>query len=299
MEIKQFSYRILLSAMILALSIDKSYSVGVAIYWGQNGLEGTLANTCATGNYAYVNIAFLPIFGDDRTPEINLGDHCDPRNNGCVHVSDNITYCQAQGIKVLLSIGGGVGNYSLSSPSDAKKTAKYLWKNFLGGRSANRPLGPAVLDGVDFDIELGGNLYWDELARNLYKYSLRGRKVYLSAAPQCPFPDFSQGEALATGLFDYVWIQFYNNPQCGYSEGDVSRILSSWKQWTSSAPATVMFLGLPAAPQAAGNGFVPVSVLTSQVLPVIKGSAKYGGVMLWSKFYDDQSGYSAAIKSSL
>jgi chitinase len=33
------------------------------------------------------------------------------------------------------------------------------------------------------------------------------------------------------------------------------------------------------------------------VLPLIKGSPKYGGVMLWSKFYDDQSGYRSAIKS--
>ncbi|KAG8375682.1 hypothetical protein BUALT_Bualt10G0125800 [Buddleja alternifolia] len=29
----------------------------------------------------------------------------------------------------------------------------------------------------------------------------------------------------------------------------------------------------------------------------LKGSKKYGGVMLWSKYYDDQTGYSAAIKS--
>ena len=298
MEVKFSSCLLLILALILTLT-HKSSSVGIAIYWGQNGNEGTLSATCATGNYAYVNLAFLIQFGEKRTPVLNLAGHCDPSSNGCVQLSSEISTCQAQGIKVLLSIGGGVGNYSLSSPQDAKNTAKFLWKTFLGGHSAHRPLGPAVLDGIDFDIELGSNLYWDELARNLYKYSLRGRKVYLSAAPQCPFPDFFQGEALNTGLFDYVWIQFYNNPQCAYSEGDVSRILSSWNQWTSSVPATVMFLGLPAAPQAAGSGFIPASVLTSQVLPVIKGSAKYGGVMLWSKFYDDQSGYSAAIKSSL
>jgi len=54
---------------------------------------------------------------------------------------------------------------------------------------------------------------------------------------------------------------------------------------------------LPAAPDAAGSGFIPVGDLTSQVLPTIKGSAKYGGVMLWSKYYDDQTGYSSSIKS--
>ncbi|XWS76947.1 hypothetical protein CRYUN_Cryun01aG0221500 [Craigia yunnanensis] len=33
---------------------------GIAIYWGHNGNEGTLAETCVTGNYDSVTIAFLP-----------------------------------------------------------------------------------------------------------------------------------------------------------------------------------------------------------------------------------------------
>lgn len=298
MEAKQSPFFLLLITLILA-SIHKSNSVGIAIYWGQNGFEGTLAETCATGNYAYVNIAFLVQFGANRTPVLNLAGHCDPSSNGCVHLSSEINACQAQGIKVLLSIGGGAGNYSLSSPQDAKNVAKYLWKSFLGGHSAQRPLGPAVLDGIDFDLELGTNLYYEELAKELYKYSLKGRKVYLSAAPQCPFPDFFDGKALETELFDYVWIQFYNNPQCAYSDGDVSRILSSWTQWTTTVKATKMFVGLPAALQAAGSGFIPASALISQVIPVVRSSEKFGGVMLWSKYYDDQTGYSSAIKSSL
>ncbi|KAG5606388.1 hypothetical protein H5410_027880 [Solanum commersonii] len=52
--------------------------------------------------------------------------------------------------------------------------------------------------------------------------------------------------------------------------------------------------GLPAASRAAGSGFIPSDVLVSQVLPAISGSPKYGGVTLWSKFYDN--GYSSAIK---
>ncbi|ONK73223.1 uncharacterized protein A4U43_C04F28630 [Asparagus officinalis] len=291
--------KFLIIISVLLSSFYNSNSVGIAIYWGQNGFEGTLNSTCSTGNYAFINIAFLIQFGEKRTPILNLAGHCDPSSNGCVHLGYDINFCQSNGVKVLLSIGGGVGNYSLSSRQDAKNVAKYLYKNFLGGHSSNRPLGPAVLDGIDFDIELGTNRYWEELAKNLYKYSLRGRKVYLSAAPQCPLPDFFMSEALETGLFDYVWIQFYNNPQCGYSEGDVTRILSSWRKWTYRIPATEIFLGLPAAPHAAGSGFIPASVVVSEVLPVIRREVKYGGVMLWSKFYDDQTGYSASIKSYL
>ena len=68
---------------------------------------------------------------------------------------------------------------------------------------------------------------------------------------------------------------------------------------TTDIPATKIFLGLPAAPTAAGSGFIPVVDLTSKVLPAIKGSAKYGDVMLWSKYYDDQTGYSSSIKTDV
>ena len=198
---------------------------------------------------------------------------------------------------MFLSIEGGAGSYYLTSSEDARQVATYLWNNFLGGQSSSRPLGDAALDGIDFDIEGGSNQHSDDLARYLSGYSNKGKKVYLTSAPQCPFPDAWVGGALKTGLFDYVWVQFYNNPPCQYITGSIINLEDAWKQWTSDIPATKIFLGLPAAPAAAGSGFIPANDLTSQVLPAIKNSHKYGGVMLWSKYYNDQSGYSSAIKS--
>lgn len=171
-----------------------------------------------------------------------------------------------------------------------------MWDHFLGGQSSSRPLGDAVLDGIDFDIEGGSNQYWDELARALSNFSQQ-KKVYLAAAPQCPYPDAWLGGALGTGLFDYVWVQFYNNPPCQYS-GNADNLKNSWNQWTSNLSGSgQVFLGLPASPEAAGSGYIPPDVLTSQVLPAIKNSPKYGGVMLWSRQYDKS--YSSAIKSSV
>ncbi|XP_021280019.1 hevamine-A-like [Herrania umbratica] len=282
--------------LLLIVSVDAG---GIAIYWGQNGNEGTLAETCATGNYDFVNIAFLATFGNGQTPMINLAGHCDPYSNGCTGLSSDIKSCQEKGIKVILSIGGGAGSYYLSSDEDARQVATYLWNNFLGGKSTSRPLGDAILDGIDFDIEGGTNQHWDDLARYLSGYSKLGKKVYLTAAPQCPFPDAWVGGALKTGLFDYVWVQFYNNPPCQYSSGNIGNLQDAWKQWSTDIPATKILLGLPAAPAAAGSGFIPVADLTSKVLPAIKGSAKYGGVMLWSKYYDDQTGYSSSIKNDV
>ncbi|XP_010915157.1 acidic endochitinase [Elaeis guineensis] len=286
---------LLLSLFVFAL-FDSSYAGGIAIYWGQNGNEGSLADTCATGRYKFVNVAFLSTFGNGQNPTINLAGHCDPTSNGCAFLSSQIQACQGQGLKVMLSIGGGAGSYSLASSDDAKQVADYLWNNFLGGQSPSRPLGDAVLDGIDFDIEGGTTQHWDELANYLSGYSAQGKKVYLTAAPQCPYPDAWMGGALNTGRFDYVWVQFYNNPPCQYSSGDASNLKSAWNQWTSSLSKAQIFLGLPAAPQAApSGGFIPVGDLKSQVLPAIKGSSNYGGVMLWSKYYDDLTGYSSSI----
>ncbi|XP_055807957.1 acidic endochitinase-like [Solanum dulcamara] len=286
---------LLFSTLVLLLLALKLEAGGIAIYWGQNGNEGTLASTCASSNYAIVNIAFLVTFGNGQSPVLNLAGHCNPSVGGCTSLSNDIRACQSRGIKVMLSLGGGVGSYSLSSADDARNVANYLWNNYLGGQSTSRPLGDAILDGVDFDIEKGTTQHWDELARALSGFSQQ-RKVYLSAAPQCPFPDSFLNGALSTGLFDYVWVQFYNNPPCQYSGGSAVNLKNYWNKWTT-IQAGKIFLGLPAAPGAAGSGFIPSNVLVSQVLPAIRGSPKYGGVMLWSKFFDN--GYSSAIKPSV
>ncbi|KAF8412166.1 hypothetical protein HHK36_000124 [Tetracentron sinense] len=284
---------LLLSFLIVAL-VKQSHGAGIAVYWGQDSGEGTLADACATGNYAYVNIAFLTTFGNGQTPVLNLAGHCDPSSNTCTSLSNDIRACQSQGIKVLLSIGGATGSYSLSSTDDATQVANYLWNNYLGGQSNSRPLGDAILDGIDFDIESGSGQYWDELARALAGFTQQ--KVYLAAAPQCPFPDAHLSGAISTGLFDYVWVQFYNNLPCQYSS-NADNLISAWNQWTT-VQASQLFLGLPAAAEAApSGGFIPADVLASEVLPTIKGSSKYGGVMLWSKKFDN--GYSSAIKSSV
>ncbi|MCO5593453.1 hypothetical protein L7F22_047467 [Adiantum nelumboides] len=195
----------------------------------------------------------------------------------------------------------GPGSYGLSSASDAANVASYIWDNYLGGSSASRPLGPAVLDGVDFDIEIGdGASYYGSLAQSLRQFS---SQVVLGAAPQRPFPDAHlgpnlSGSALDSGLFNYVWVQFYNNPSCQYGS-DASGLLAAWQQWTSALPTARVLLGLPASEAAAGSGFLPSATLLSDVLPQIRESSNYGGIMLYSYFYDETSGYGSAIKGSV
>ncbi|XP_061342002.1 acidic endochitinase-like [Gastrolobium bilobum] len=294
--LKQVSF--LLLPLLLISLFKSSQAAGIAVYWGQNTNEGSLADACNTGNYQFVNIGFLSTFGNGQNPQLNLAGHCDPSSNGCTGLSSDIKGCQGKGIKVLLSLGGGAGSYSLNSADEATQLANYLWNNYLGGQSNSRPLGDAVLDGIDFDIEAGGDQHWDELASALNGFSQQ-KKVYLAAAPQCPFPDAHLDSAIKTGLFDYVWVQFYNNAQCQYTSGNTNNLISAWNQWTSSQ-AKQVFLGVPASQAAApSGGFIPADVLTSQVLPAIKGSPKYGGVMIWDRYNDVQNGYSNAIKGSV
>ncbi|KAH7297831.1 hypothetical protein KP509_25G014500 [Ceratopteris richardii] len=246
-------------------------------------------------------ISFLSVFGNGQTPVLNLAGHCDPASGTCTGLSSDITTCQSLGVKLLLSIGGGAGSYGLSSTDDAASVAAYIWDNYLGGTSSSRPLGPAVLDGVDFDIESSdGASYYGSLAADLRQYN---GGLILGAAPQCPFPDANlgpnlSGSALSSNLFNYVWVQFYNNPPCQYVS-DASNLLAAWQQWTSALPSAQILLGLPASSDAAGSGYVSPSTVISDVLPQIKGSSNYGGAMLYSYYYDQSSGYGAAIKPSL
>ncbi|KAI7735324.1 hypothetical protein M8C21_029741 [Ambrosia artemisiifolia] len=99
---------------------------------------------------------------------MKLAGHCNPGEpNGCHKISTGIHHCRSLGVKVLLSIGGATDTYSLSSADEA--------------RSNSRPLGDAVLDGVDFDIEQG-EPHYVALARRLRE--LVGNKIILSATPQ-------------------------------------------------------------------------------------------------------------------
>ncbi|KAH7839979.1 hypothetical protein Vadar_010934 [Vaccinium darrowii] len=262
---------LLLSLLLILLKTTVAHRGGIAIYWGQNVSEGNLTALCDTGRFAYVNIAFLDVFGNGQTPLINLDGHCNPATNGCTIFSEQIRHCQKKHIKVMLSLGGLVGNYFLTSKADAKNVSRYLWNNLLSGKSSNRPLGDAVLDGIDFYIEQGSSLYWDDLARYLHHFSRK---------------------------------KFYNNP----CQSNTTSLLNSWAIWVKSVKARLFFVGLVALPLPPGpnagtdvtpSGFIPANVLESQVLPVVKSSKKYGGVMLWNAFWDVQDGYSTTILSSV
>ncbi|KAF6162119.1 hypothetical protein GIB67_008248 [Kingdonia uniflora] len=186
----------------------------------KNRNESTLEDKCATGNYDFVNLAFLAVFGNGQTPMLNLAAHCNPSTYGCTSKSADIE-------------------------KHIKRKEQFSF----------RPLRDADFYGIDFDIEGDTNLHWMTL-----------RDISRVIAKE-------------------------------YNQDAVSNLEDAWKQWTASIPASKIILELPAAPQAAGSGLIPAHDLSSTALPGIKGSTKYSGVMLWSKYYKDLTGY--PIKSQV
>jgi chitinase len=294
----------------------------VAVYWGQNGGGGepSLAQVCAMPQYKVVLLSFMTSFGTGRTrnpdgyPELNFAFHCetpyDARNPfllKCDDIAAAIPVCQQNGKKVLISMGGAVGGYGLSSDADAQAVAETIWNMFLGGTGQVRPFGQAVLDGVDLDIEGGAATGYAAFAKAMrQKMGADPRKkYYISAAPQCPFPDAYLGPAPGTALaeaataFDFLFVQFYNN-FCGASTG--ASFTSSFQQWAglSANGGPKIFVGLPAAP-GAGSGFVAPDALPA-LIGSVKGNPAFAGAMLWDVSFDQKAGggaYSAALSRAL
>ncbi|XP_061347232.1 acidic endochitinase-like [Gastrolobium bilobum] len=301
---KQPSIFLLFALISLSITINSSNATdcvgsgAISVYWGQHSDsdEGTLQDTCATGNYNIVILETLIVYDNGRTPVLNLDDHCG--SSPCSVLQSQIEYCQENNIKVFLSIGQDITIPTNSSPSInvTKYLADYLLEHYLSGQSG--PLGNVYLDGIDIaDVSDSEHLKWDELVR-VINASTTDRRIYISASPQCVYPDYYLDSAIQTGIVDYVWVEFYyQNPDCIYSNGNPSKLLSAWKTWTSRVPNSLIFLGLAASDTIAG--YIKPDALISEVLPTVKEASNYGGVMIWDRYLDKINNYSPQIKDSV
>ncbi|XP_054823155.1 acidic endochitinase-like [Prosopis cineraria] len=282
-----------------------SSSISVSVYWGQNTAEGTLKEACDTDNYNIVILQSLFLFDDGSTPYLNFAGHCGGAHDPCTKLESEIKHCQSKGIKVLLSIGGiFVLPSSPTRPAIPSleyvvhEAAEYLRDNFLSGHFG--PLGSVALDGIDIiSVAEGRNIHWDELVKAINDVS-QEKKVLISAAPQCVYPDYFLDKVIKTGLVDYLWVQFYHNSPCEYSNGNSFNLFRAWEEWSLSVEAhnMLVFLGVPASPNAVSSGYIPPEVLKSDILPSLKKSSNFGGVMIFNRYFDKQTDYSGHIKGS-
>ncbi|KAJ3125121.1 hypothetical protein HK100_010986 [Physocladia obscura] len=174
-------------------------------YWGQDtvyydsgSLQGSLLSYCQSKNWDYINLAFMNIFtGGSNNYLLNFANFgtydtasvTSAATTAMTSIRNDVTACQKLGVKILLSIGGASGDYSLSSGTGVS-FATLLYESFFLGANASipRPFGTAVLDGIDWDIEATIGSQADIVVTN-QKLKLLDSNILISAAPQCPFPD--------------------------------------------------------------------------------------------------------------
>ncbi|KAG0253975.1 Chitinase 1 [Linnemannia exigua] len=281
----------------------------VVNYWGQNsvsysgGKEGDLIDYCRDGTVNVFAIAFISQIQNSR-PILNLASHCEQTFPGstllnCPKIGQDIMACQSNGKAIVISIGGASGAYSLPDAASGRAFADQVWDLFLGGSSSTRPFGDAVLDGVDLDLESGQNTGYAAFVDALRsKFASSSRPFYITAAPQCPYPDMATKEALEHSWFDLVWVQFYNN-HCGvhnFGSESSSFNFATWNNWATTVSQNKnvrVLLGVPGGPGAAGSGIISAAQLDT-VLAAVQSYSNFGGVMMWDAGISKQSGLAAS-----
>ncbi|KAG2119368.1 glycoside hydrolase family 18 protein [Suillus clintonianus] len=318
------------SAMLMITSTVVAFDIqsnkNLAVYWGQNSYGAShpdytdhwqqrLAHYCKDSVIDTIHIAFLTEFyGEGDLPSINLSNTCNSGNSAefpgtqlldCSFIASDIEECQVAGKIITLSIGGATGG-SVVFQNDIKATeyAQVIWDTFLGGTSSTRPFGTAVLDGIDMDIEGGSQTGYAPFLKALRKLmDASEKKFYLTAAPQCVFPDANLGDTLNAVGFDAVYVQFYNN-WCGvqnYDNPDAWNF-GTWDNWAKTVSPNrdvKVYLGAPAS-SSAGSGYVDAGRLSTIILETMTQYSSFGGVMLWdaSQAYANNR-YDESVKNAL
>ncbi|KAF5377574.1 hypothetical protein D9615_005148 [Tricholomella constricta] len=317
--------------------------VEVAVYWGQNSYgaaHGTdtanfqkrLSYYCNDNAIDVFPVAFLNVFfGTGGLPSINLANICSPSDNGtfpgtnlanCASLASDINACQAKGKIVTISLGGASASTGFQSDSQASTFAQTIWDLFLGGSSSTRPFGSAVLDGVDLDIEGGGSAYYATFVNKIRSLaSGAGKKYYVTAAPQCVFPDGALGAVLNAANFDAVYgglhfciliTTYMISRLASQQSSSITTLVASnhlnwnygiWDNWarvTSPNKNVKIYIGAPASSSAAGSGYVSIATLKNIAGEMRKSFPSFGGVMLWdaSQAYANNR-YDLAIKNAL
>ncbi|GFF38023.1 endochitinase [Aspergillus udagawae] len=300
----------LMAATVSALPHQMSSRASGAqnvVYWGQNG-GGTVENNdlaaycTSTSGIDIIVLAFLYEYGNgNKIASGTIGQSCyispsgQPQN--CDALASAIKTCQSNGVKVILSLGGAVGAYSLSSQAEAETIGQNLWEaygNTKGSGSVPRPFGSTFVNGWDFDIEsYAGNNYYQYMIKKLRSNfaSDPSNKYYITGAPQCPIPEPNMQVIVTNAQFDYLWVQFYNNPGCSVN-GPIN-----YDQWVSNLANTPsanakIFIGVPASPLGAtgtssgAQYYLQPSALASLVAKY-KNKPSFGGVMMWAAGFSD------------
>lgn len=261
----------------------------VALYWGVNSnKEESLAYYCEKGDADIILLSFLDAF---PTMNLDLDENCQSdfskSSTVCTSLESDIKTCQDLGVTIMLSLGGESGSYGFTNTSEAKTFATTLWNTFAEGSADYRPFGSAIIDGFDFDIENNLDTGYTTLVNELRSIANeKGSKYYyISAAPQCVYPDAGTGDMLLNSYVDFAFIQFYNN-YCNLGTANFN--WDTWKAYAEEKSPNSnikLFLGLPGSASAASTGYQSNLTVVDAAVESLHSDSNFGGIMLWDADY--------------
>ncbi|ORY61019.1 putative class III chitinase [Pseudomassariella vexata] len=311
----------IISALPAALAgFNVASQSNIAVYWGQNSYgqassQQRLSTYCSNGQVDIIPLAFLNGVNNPITNFANAGDNCTVFTGtqllNCPQIEEDIKTCQATyGKTILVSIGGATYTEGgFTDAASAQAAATNIW-NLFGPNTAyaNRPFRTAVIDGFDFDFEsITQNMVpFAQKLRDLMNAST-SKTYYLSAAPQCPYPDLANNDMLNGAIsFDFIMVQFYNNycgvqafvPGAGTQNNFNFQTWDTWAKQTSKNENVKVLLGIPAN-TGAGAGYQTASAL-ALIIAYCKQFSSFGGIMIWdmSQLWAN-SGFLDAVYASL
>uniref|UniRef100_A0A0D9W5A7 GH18 domain-containing protein n=1 Tax=Leersia perrieri TaxID=77586 RepID=A0A0D9W5A7_9ORYZ len=243
----------------------------LTVFWGRNKDEGSLREACDTGIHNTVIISFLTVFGHGRY-------WADLSGHPVAGVGADIRHCHRAPLhrrrrQPLL-------------PPDAQDVADHLWHAYLGGgrHGVFRPFGDAVVDGIDLYIDHGGSANYDELATHLGEHG----GILLTATVR-----------RRAARRRRIHVRFYDDRRCSYDSSERRPFYGAWLGWTARYANASVHVGLPAAWDAASDGWINPAALVFDALPLVRGTPNYDGVVLWNRHFDRRSRYGQTIKGML
>ncbi|ROV89748.1 hypothetical protein VSDG_08632 [Cytospora chrysosperma] len=299
---------------LVRAGFNSSSRTNIAVYWGQNSYgqatsQQRLSYYCSNADIDIIPLAFLDEISTPVVNFANAGDNCTVFTGttllDCPQIEEDIELCQSTyGKTIMLSIGGATYTEGgFSSSTAAVTAADNVWAMFgpvQSGSTVSRPFGDAVVDGFDFDFESSTqNMapFANELRSLMNQTTDAGGKAYyLSAAPQCPYPDVADNDMLdGTVYFDWIQIQFYNN-YCGvntFVAGDTTQPsynFDTWDTWANTVSVNrdvKILVGIPAN-TGAGSGYTTGSTLEAAI-EYSETFSSFAGVMMWdmSQLYEN------------
>lgn len=286
------------------------------VYWGQNG-GGTVENNDLTtycednAGIDIIVLAFLYEYGNgDTIPSGTIGQSCFIATSGegqdCDALATAIQTCQNNGVKIILSLGGAAGSYTLASDTEAETIGQYLWDSYgnSGSTTVERPFGDVFVNGFDFDIEVtSGQDYYASMISTLRTAFATDadNTYYITGAPQCPLPEPNMGPIISAAQFDYLWPQFYNNNNYTYPcalpfNGNAAFNYDDWVTFTAGTPSAdaLLFIGVPASPLAAtgtdsGETYYITPAQLAELVDEYETATRFGGIMMWSAGFSDSN----------